>query len=124
MNILTQKNGRPNTVDGRNRAPPKSNHETPLFVGIYRGVNIPGFLRWCRIASIHSMTYSSRVEIGLRSPLLLRKLGPTIAALARVIPEIWEVKLRSPRTPKVKSHNRSLVHLAGAIGNDRSGCWE
>ena len=27
----------------------------PLFVGIYRGIFIPGFLRWCRISSIHSV---------------------------------------------------------------------
>ena len=26
----------------------------PLFVGIYQGIIIPGFLRWCRILSIHS----------------------------------------------------------------------
>ena len=34
-----------------------SNHETPLFVGICRGINIPGFLRWCEMdfATIHSM---------------------------------------------------------------------
>ena len=25
------------------------------FVGIYRGIIIPGSLRWCRISSIHSM---------------------------------------------------------------------
>ena len=26
-----------------------SNHETPLFVGIYQGISIPGFLRWCEM---------------------------------------------------------------------------
>ena len=25
-----------------------------MFVGIYKGIMIPGFLRWCRISSIHS----------------------------------------------------------------------
>ena len=41
-------------MDGRNPAP-LSNHETPLFVGIYRGIeSFQGFLRWCRISSIHS----------------------------------------------------------------------
>ena len=30
------------------------NYGKPLFVGIYRGDIIPGFLRWCRISSIHS----------------------------------------------------------------------
>ena len=35
------------TVDGRN-------HDKPLMVGIYRGVNIPWFLRWCRISPIQS----------------------------------------------------------------------
>ena len=42
------------TVDERNPAP-LGNHEKPLFVGIYRGIMIPWFLRWCRISSIHSM---------------------------------------------------------------------
>ena len=38
------------------------NHEKPLFVGIYNGIIIPGFLRWCRILSIHSMdTFKSPV---------------------------------------------------------------
>ena len=32
------------------------------FVGIYMGIMIPGFLRWCRISSIHSMNQ------GFRSP--------------------------------------------------------
>ena len=40
------------TVDGRNPAP-LWNH--PLFVDIDRGIMMPGFLRWCRISSIHSM---------------------------------------------------------------------
>ena len=35
------------TVDGRNPAT-KLNHTKPFFVGIYRGIVIPGFLRWCR----------------------------------------------------------------------------
>ena len=30
------------------------NHGKPLFVGIYRGIITPWFLRWCRISSIHS----------------------------------------------------------------------
>ena len=42
------------TVDGRNPAP-LSNHWKPVFVGIYRGIIIPGLLRWCRISSIYSM---------------------------------------------------------------------
>ena len=45
------------TVDGRNPAP-LGNHEKPLFVGIYRGIIIPWFLRWCEMdfATIHSKT--------------------------------------------------------------------
>ena len=43
--------------DGQNPAP-NSNHGKPLFVGIYKGIIIPWFLRWCRIASIHSMDCS------------------------------------------------------------------
>ena len=30
------------------------NHGKPLFVGIYRGMIIPGVLMWCRLSSIHS----------------------------------------------------------------------
>ena len=30
------------------------NHGKPLFVGIYRGMIVPGILMWCRISSIHS----------------------------------------------------------------------
>ena len=41
-------------MDGRNPAPLRI-HGKPLFIGIYRGFIIPGFLRWCRISSIHSM---------------------------------------------------------------------
>ena len=44
-----------NTVDGRNPAP-LGNHGKPLFVGIYKKIIIPRFLRWCRISSIHSMS--------------------------------------------------------------------
>ena len=42
------------TVDGRNPAP-LGNHGKPLFMGIYRTFIILGFLRWCRIPSIHSI---------------------------------------------------------------------
>ena len=41
-------------MDERNPALPKKSWK-PLFVGIYRAIIIPGFLRWCRISSIHSM---------------------------------------------------------------------
>ena len=34
---------------------PLGNHGTPLFVAIYKGLNIPGFCRWCRISSLRSM---------------------------------------------------------------------
>ena len=42
------------TVDGRNPAPP-SDYGKPLFIGKNRGIIIPGFLRWCRILSIHTV---------------------------------------------------------------------
>ena len=42
------------TVDGRNPAP-LGNHGKPLSVGIYRGIIISGFLRRCRILSIHTV---------------------------------------------------------------------
>ena len=35
----------------------------PLFVGIYR-VIIPGFLKWCRILSIHSMNQPLFINMG------------------------------------------------------------
>ena len=34
---------------------PLGSRGRPLFIGIYRGIIIPGFLGWCRISSIHSM---------------------------------------------------------------------
>ena len=46
--------GLPNTVDGRNPFRSTSKPWEPWFVGIYSSINIPGFLRWCRILSIHS----------------------------------------------------------------------
>ena len=44
-----------NTVDGQNPAP-LGNHGKPFFVGIHRGIIILGFLVWCRILSIHSIS--------------------------------------------------------------------
>ena len=43
------------TVDGQN---PLRHHletmvETITFVGIYRGINIPGFLSWCEMDFVH-----------------------------------------------------------------------
>ena len=34
------------------RFAPLVNHGKPLFVGIYRGIVLPGSLRWCRISSM------------------------------------------------------------------------
>ena len=45
------------TVDGRNAL--RTNLKPwlkPLLVGIYRGMVIPGILRWCIILAIHSMS--------------------------------------------------------------------
>ena len=47
--------GETRTVDGQNPGP-LGNHEKPLFVGIYKGLMIPGLLTWCRILSIDSMS--------------------------------------------------------------------
>ena len=44
------------TVDGHNPAP-LGNHGIPFFIGVSRGIIMSGFLRWCRISSIHSITY-------------------------------------------------------------------
>ena len=30
------------------------NHGKPAFVGIYRGIIIPRFLRWCELDSVHT----------------------------------------------------------------------
>ena len=38
--------------------------ETITFVGIYRGIILPGFLRWCRISSIHCIYNLVRVVSG------------------------------------------------------------
>ena len=38
---------------------------TIKFVGIFRGIIIPGFLGWCRTSSIHSIVYHSQ-EASLR----------------------------------------------------------
>ena len=40
------------TVDARNPAP-FGNHGKPVFVGIYQGIIIPGFLRWCEMDFVH-----------------------------------------------------------------------
>ena len=45
------------------------------MVGIYRGINIPGFLRWRRISSIHSM-------------FLLKGLFPSLAS-GPVLLGVW-----------------------------------
>ena len=42
------------TVGGQNPAP-LGTLGKPLFVGIHRRIIMPGFLRWCRISSIHSI---------------------------------------------------------------------
>ena len=36
---------------------PSRNHRKPLVVGIYKGIMIPGFLRWCRNLSIHRVSF-------------------------------------------------------------------
>ena len=46
------------TVGGQNYAPIETIKQ-PLFVGIYRGIMVPGFFRWCRISSIHSTSLCS-----------------------------------------------------------------
>ena len=42
------------TYCGWTKLCPILNHGRLLIVGIYRGITIPGFLRWCRIMSIHN----------------------------------------------------------------------
>ena len=37
-------------------APPKKSWETIVCLLEFRGIIIPGFFRWCRISSIHSMS--------------------------------------------------------------------
>ena len=52
------------TVDGRN--PFRTTLKQwlkPLFVGIYKGIIIPGIFEWCRISSIHSRCSSREVRI-------------------------------------------------------------
>ena len=47
-----------------------SNHETPLFVGICRGINIPGILGWCRIF-VHPQYVWIGTCFGFAAPLPL-----------------------------------------------------
>ena len=53
------------TVDGRNPAP-RGNHGKPLFIGIYRGFIIPGFLRWCNPAESYGVNRPKLVIRGGR----------------------------------------------------------
>ena len=48
------------TVDGRNPAPPLRNHETPLPLGIYRRINISGFLG---VAGFRSFTVATNLAL-------------------------------------------------------------
>ena len=51
--------GGQSTYCGRLRNPFRTTmkpSETITFVGIYRGIIIPGFCRWCRMSSTHSMS--------------------------------------------------------------------
>ena len=38
--------------------------ETITFVGAYRGIVIPEFLRWCRISSLRSINQATSLSIG------------------------------------------------------------
>ena len=50
-----------------------------MFVGIYRKIIIPGFLRWCRIASIHSTSsFDHALRVRARSMAALLR-GVTCA---------------------------------------------
>ena len=54
--------------------------ETITFAGIYREFAIPGFLRWCRISSIHSrIGILSRVLRGCTSALTKSAKEPPLA---------------------------------------------
>ena len=48
-------------------------HGKPLFVGIYRDHIILGFLRWCRMSSIHSMLLIPASSRGLDLELSLQE---------------------------------------------------
>ena len=51
-------------------APPEK-HGKPLFVCVYRGIIISGFLRWCRILSIHSTSWAKPRPADVHTPLPL-----------------------------------------------------
>ena len=40
-------------MGGRNPFAPLGNHGKPLFVGTYKGNNMPGLLRWCEMDLVH-----------------------------------------------------------------------
>ena len=59
-------------MDGRNPAP-LGNHGKPLFVGIYREIMIPGFLRWCEMDFVHPQyVHEIRMEAPKGQPVGLQ----------------------------------------------------
>ena len=69
---------------------PLGNHEKPLCIGIYKGIIIPRFLKWCRISSIHSRSapllckvwQSKQVDIQARgSQLMTMAMAVTMAVV-------------------------------------------
>ena len=77
--IFTQS---PPTVGGRNPAP-LGIHEKPLFIGIYRGLILPGFLRWCEMDFVHPQYGASGGFLGAPSSEFARTSRPTTPCARR-----------------------------------------
>ena len=77
-----------------------------MFVGIYRAIILPGFLRWCRISSIHSSTPKRQpVEVSVFQACQLPQTAFGMPGAASCWPGCWRqpspvvVPLMAPRSP-------------------------
>ena len=89
----------------------------PLFVGIYRGIMIPGFLGWCRISSIHSRDVTLMDPEGRGSPgFLLREPKPRTGEMKKTT---WLLRTLGKISWEVAS--RPFKHSRVSIGLPDSG---
>ena len=72
-----------------------------MFVGIYRGVIIPGFLRWCRISSIDSM-YGSAKTPHVQNGNVRVSSNPCTGSASSLLKDTYpKKKNRNPAEPKI-----------------------
>ena len=63
---------------------------------MYRGIIIPGFLRWCRISSIHSMGHCRNYEITFTTKTAFAKVGSSGTQRVRTLIATWPPKKKAP----------------------------